>query len=74
MKEDNKDAKLDLNLYDLSEIKEKSVNIHQYTSLITMLTQQVDLYNKAIQKLNHALQLYHQTISNLAQFADISTL
>lgn len=66
MKEDKKEAKLDLHVYNLTEIKDKAANIHQYTSLITMFTQQIDLYNKAIQKLNHALELYHQTIGNLA--------
>lgn len=74
MKEDKKNAKLDLNLYNLTEIKEKSANIQHRASLITMLTHQIDLYNKAIQKLNHALELYHQTIGNLAQFFDLSTL
>ena len=74
MKEDKKNAKLDLNLYNLTEIKEKSAKIQQRASLITMFTHQIDLYNKAIQKLNHALELYHQTIGNLAQFFDLSTL
>lgn len=31
-----------------------------------MLSSQVELYQKAIAKLNNALELYHNTIDNLA--------
>ena len=31
-----------------------------------MLSSQVELYQKAITKLNNALELYHNTIDNLA--------